>query len=81
MPAGPRNRVVSLRVAQNPGRRARIGDVVAKRTRGEAARLLLEQPGSPDDPREVAAILADRWAVQLDPPTGPSGTWTMTLGL
>jgi cytoplasmic iron level regulating protein YaaA (DUF328/UPF0246 family) len=81
MPAGRRDRVVSLRVEQNAGHGQRIGDVIARRVRGEAARFLLESGAAPEDPREVATILAERWEVHLEGPTGPRRPWTMTLGV
>jgi hypothetical protein len=81
MPAGKRDRVVSLRVEQNAGHGQRIRDVIARRVRGEAARFLLESGAAPEHPREVATILAERWEVLLEGPTGPRRPWTMTLGV
>jgi uncharacterized protein len=81
MPAGPRDRIVSLRVDQHGVAGSRIGDVVAKRVRGEAARHLLESGAEPDEPAALAEILGDRWPVRLVPPQGPARTWTMTLSV
>ena len=77
----PRNlwdRTVTLKVHQGPPGR-RIGDVIAKRVRGEAARLLLESGADPAAPPELADLLAERWAVSLDAPQRPGTPWTMTL--
>ena len=71
------NPSVTLRVEQR-GFGRRIGDVVAKRLRGEAARLVLESGEDPAEPDELAAILGERWPVSLGPGR-PRGSWTLTL--
>ena len=79
MPAGQLHRTVSVRIRYAAPDGGRIGDVVAKRTRGEAAHHLLESGEDPDEPDALADILADSWPVELEPPAGRSRTWTMTL--
>jgi hypothetical protein len=80
VPTAVGDRLVNLRVQQSLGHR-RIGDVVAKRVRGQAARVLLESDGSPDDPTELVAILGERWPARLDGPERPGKPWTLTLSV
>ncbi len=79
MPAGLGDRTVALRVDQSAGGGRRIGDVIAKRIRGQAARHLLDSGVDPDDPDALAGLLGERWPVRLDAPALPGRTWTMTL--
>ena len=78
MPAGRSDRTVALRVDQGPSGH-RIGDVVAKRLRGEAARHLLESGAEPRDAEELATALAARWPARLAEPESPGKPWALTL--
>ena len=79
-PAGQAHRTVTLRISQVGGGR-RIGDVIAKRVRGEVARYLLESGVDPGGPDELAALLGERWPVALSGPDRASGSWTLTVML
>jgi hypothetical protein len=58
-----------------------VGDVIAKRIRGEAAHQLLESGLEPADPQALSELLADRWPVRLEPPERDGKPWTMTLSV
>jgi cytoplasmic iron level regulating protein YaaA (DUF328/UPF0246 family) len=77
-PTGLAERTIILHVAQGSGPR-RVGDVIAKRLRGQAVRHLLETGVETDDPGEVAGILGERWPADLEPPSRPGRPWTLTL--
>ena len=79
MPTGLGDRTVAVRVEQASGLGRRIGDVVAKRIRGQAAHNLLGSGVEPGDPDALTDVLAERWPVRLEPPLRPGRPWTMSL--
>jgi cytoplasmic iron level regulating protein YaaA (DUF328/UPF0246 family) len=70
---------VTLRIRPAPGGPAHIGDVIAKRVRGQAASHLLSSESDPADPLEIADVFATRWPIEVEPPIGRNRTWTITL--
>lgn len=78
-PPGLDEETVRLRIRPAPGGPARIGDVIAKRTRGEAATHVLSSPVAPETPLDVADLLATRWPIEVQPPSGRPRSWTIAL--
>ena len=78
-PRGLDEQTVTLRIRPSPGGPARIGDVIAKRVRGEAASHLVSSEADPEDPLGIADLLATRWSIEIEPPAGRNRTWIVTL--
>jgi cytoplasmic iron level regulating protein YaaA (DUF328/UPF0246 family) len=78
-PAGRHPQTLSLKVDARGSGGTRIGDVVAKRVRGEAARVLLDAAEEADDVDALADVLGERWPVRVEPPRRRGSTWTVTL--
>jgi cytoplasmic iron level regulating protein YaaA (DUF328/UPF0246 family) len=78
-PSGLQERTVMLHVRQRGAGGHFVGDVVAKRMRGEAARVLLESGTNPDDPLAVASVLGERWPMELREPMQPGRPWEISL--
>jgi hypothetical protein len=78
-PSGLDDQTLTLRIRPSPGGPAHIGDVIAKRVRGEAASHLLSSEADPEDPLDIADLLATRWSLEVDPPAGRNRTWAITL--
>jgi cytoplasmic iron level regulating protein YaaA (DUF328/UPF0246 family) len=78
-PIGLDDQTVTLRIRPSPGGPARIGDVIAKRVRGEAASHLLASEPGPEDPLDIADVLASRWSLEVDPPAGRNRSWILSL--
>jgi hypothetical protein len=76
-PAGLSDRTVLVRVLPKPGERT-VGDVNAKRVRGQVARHLLMSGADPLTPDELVDALADEWPARLDPPAAGKG-WVIRL--
>ena len=79
-PTGLADRTLTVRVVDGAGDATRIGDVVAKRTRGQVARYVLESGLHPEDPHELAGALGERWpVVDLAAPSGRDRPWILSL--
>lgn len=73
------DQIVTLRIRPAPGGPAHIGDVIAKRVRGQAASHLLSSRAEPEEALDIADLLATRWSLEVDSPSGRSRSWTITL--
>ncbi|HJP72270.1 MAG TPA: peroxide stress protein YaaA [Candidatus Limnocylindria bacterium] len=78
-PTGLDAETVTLRIRPAPGGPPHIGDVIAKRVRGEAARQLLFSTAEPEEPLDVADVLAERWPIEIEAPAGRTRFWTIAL--
>jgi cytoplasmic iron level regulating protein YaaA (DUF328/UPF0246 family) len=78
-PVGLDDETVTLRIRPAAGGPAHIGDVVAKRVRGVATSHLLSSRADPEDPLDIADLLAVRWSLEINPPAGRNRTWRITL--
>lgn len=75
---GMADRTVTVRVGP-PASKGGVGDVVAKRTRGQAARYLLDSGTDPDDPELLAIVLGEHWPTSLDEPSRPGQPWSLQI--
>ncbi|HEX6475017.1 MAG TPA: peroxide stress protein YaaA [Candidatus Limnocylindria bacterium] len=73
------DQTVTLRVRPSPGGPAHIGDVIAKRVRGEAARHVLASADDVRDPLDIADRLRSQWSVEIEPPSVRHREWLVTL--
>jgi uncharacterized protein len=78
-PIGLDDQTVTLPIRPSPRGPDHIGDVIAKRVRGEAASHILSSVADPEDPLDIADALATRWSLEVHPPAGRNRTWTVTL--
>jgi uncharacterized protein len=72
-------RTVAIRVLREQNGSRSVVSHLAKQTRGEVTRHLLEQRTDPATPTALARLLGIRWPVELSPPARPGGTWTLDV--
>jgi cytoplasmic iron level regulating protein YaaA (DUF328/UPF0246 family) len=70
---------VTLRVRPSADGSPHVGDVVAKRVRGDAARYLLSSSARLEEPLDIADVLAAHWPLEIEPPAGRKRSWTVAL--
>ena len=82
-----RRGVAGVRAARGAHRRrprvqeGRTVSHLAKHTRGEVTRHLLETGADPARPQGLARVLGERWTVELRPPPRPGSPWTIDVVL
>jgi cytoplasmic iron level regulating protein YaaA (DUF328/UPF0246 family) len=81
MPTGLADRTVAVRVLRDDAGRRSVVSHMAKHTRGEVTRHLLETGADPRTPVALAAALADRWTTELNPPVRSGRAWTLDVVL
>lgn len=79
MPIGIGDRTVAVRVLRETARGRSVVSHMAKHTRGEVARHLLESGADPRKPQGLAEALADRWDVELVRPARAGRPWTVDV--
>ncbi|WP_088315185.1 YaaA family protein [Kineosporia sp. R_H_3] len=72
-------RTVEVRVLRDEAGRRNVVSHMAKHTRGEVARHLLESGADPRTVEGLAEALADRWDVELHRPPRPGRPWTVDV--
>lgn len=74
-------RTVAIRVLREQDGRRSVVSHLAKHTRGEVTRHLLEHDADPRTPAELAEAVGTRWPVELTTPTKVGTTWTLDIVL
>jgi uncharacterized protein len=74
-------RTVAVRVLREQAGRRSVVSHLAKHTRGEVTRHLLERDDDPRTPAALAEAVATRWPVELSPPPRSGAPWTLDVVL
>lgn len=81
-PTGPlARRTVAVRVLRERAGSRTVVSHLAKHTRGEVARYLLESGEDPRGPADLADVLATRWTTDLRAADRPDRPWTVDVVL
>lgn len=78
-PAAVADRTVEVRVLRDEAGRRSVVSHMAKHTRGEVARHLLETGADPRTVAGLAQVLAGCWEVDLHPPARSGRPWTVDV--
>jgi uncharacterized protein len=79
-PAGSlARRTVAVRVLREQDGLRSVVSHLAKHTRGEVTRQLLEQDVDPRTPAALAELVGIRWPVELTPPAAAGASWTLDV--
>jgi cytoplasmic iron level regulating protein YaaA (DUF328/UPF0246 family) len=74
-------RTVAVRVLREQDGRRSVVSHLAKHTRGEVTRHLLEADADPRTPAALAEAVGTRWPVELTEPPRPGTAWTLDVVL
>lgn len=77
MPDGLGDRTAAVKVLRDVGGRRSVVSHMAKQTRGEVVRHLLESGADPRTPEGLAEALADRWEVEPVRPSRAGRPWVL----
>ncbi|HST86451.1 MAG TPA: peroxide stress protein YaaA [Kineosporiaceae bacterium] len=72
-------RTVAVRVLRDQDGRRSVVSHLAKHTRGEVTRHLLESESDPSTPTALAAAVGQRWPVELTAPPKPGTPWVLDV--
>jgi cytoplasmic iron level regulating protein YaaA (DUF328/UPF0246 family) len=72
-------RTVAVRVLREQDGRRSVVSHLAKHTRGEVTRYLLESGDDPRDPAALAEVVGARWPVELAGPSRAGTPWTLDV--
>jgi uncharacterized protein len=72
-------RTVAIRVLRDVDGRRSVVSHLAKHTRGEVTRHLLEQDGDPRTAAALAEVVGTRWPVELSAVPKPGSPWTLDV--
>jgi cytoplasmic iron level regulating protein YaaA (DUF328/UPF0246 family) len=79
-PTGPlAARTVAVRVLREVDGRRSVVSHMAKLTRGQVCRLLLEHQRESRSPKALAEVVGDAFHCELHPPERPGRTWTLDV--
>jgi cytoplasmic iron level regulating protein YaaA (DUF328/UPF0246 family) len=73
------DRTVAVRVLREQDGRRSVVSHLAKHTRGEVTRHLLERDADPRTPAALAEAVGERWPVELGRPSRPGSNWTLDV--
>ena len=79
MPTGLGDRTVGVRIIRESAGGRSVVSHMAKHTRGEVARHLLESGADPRTPDGLAEVLTERWDVDLVRPARAGQPWTVDV--
>jgi cytoplasmic iron level regulating protein YaaA (DUF328/UPF0246 family) len=81
LPTDVADRTVAVRVLRETNGKRSVVSHLAKHTRGEVTRYLLEQDADPRTPAALRDLVGERWPAELTAPARPGAGWTLDVVL